>query len=124
MEIAMLRWLAIFTTLLVAETGPVQAQYQEAVLQRMVIPGAGFDLLLATPKSASTIDNIDHDALVVRLIGGTLILSFENVEAMFRAIDLLEQPIHASWIMTKSGASHIPISVYLVPARAPDLAGP
>ena len=44
----MLRLLTIFAMFLVVEANPVQAQHQEAALQRVAIPGAGFDLVVAT----------------------------------------------------------------------------
>jgi hypothetical protein len=103
---------------LVAGTSPVQAQHQEADLERVAIPGAGFDLVVAIPKSDNIIYGLDEtpDALVIRLHGGALILAFENVESMIRALDLLQKPIYASWIMRRNGRSRMPISVYLVPS--------
>ena len=114
----MLRLLTIFAMLLVAGTNPVQAQHQEAVLQRVAIPGAGFDLLVATPKSENIIYGLDEtpDALVIRLDGGALILAFENVESMVQALDHLHKPIYSSWIMKRNDKSRMPISVYLVPS--------
>jgi hypothetical protein len=103
---------------LVAGANPVQAQYQEAVLQRVAIPGVGFDLVVATPKSENIIYGLDEtpDALVIRLHGGALILEFDNVESMVRALDYLQKPIYSSWIMRRNGKSRMPISVYLVPS--------
>ena len=114
----MLRLLTIFAMLLVAGTNPVQAQHQEAVLHRVAIPGAGFDLVVATPKSENIIYGLDEtpDALVIRLDGGALILAFENVESMVQALDHLHKPIYSSWIMKRNGKSRMPISVYLVPS--------
>jgi len=102
---------------LVAGISPVQAQHQEADLQRVAIPGAGFDLVVATPKSENIIYGLDEtpDALVIRLHGGALIVAFENVESMVRALDHLQKPIYFSWIMRRNGKSRMPISVYLVP---------
>jgi len=52
---------------------------------------------------------------VIRLHGGALIVAFENVESMVRALDHLQKPIYFSWIMRRNGKSRMPISVYLVP---------
>jgi len=114
----MLRLLTIFAMFLVAGANPVQAQHQEAVLQRVAIPGAGFDLLVATPKSENIIYGLDEtpDALVIRLDGDALILAFENVESMVLALDHLRKPIYSSWITKRNGKSGMPISVYLVPS--------
>ena len=114
----MLRLLTICAMFLVAGANPVQAQYQEAVLERVAIPGAGFDLLVATPKSENIIYGLDEapDALVIRLHGGALILEFENVESMVQALHDLQKPIHSSWTMKKNGKARMPIAVYLVPS--------
>jgi hypothetical protein len=103
---------------LVAGTSIVQAQHQEADLQRVAMPGAGFDLVVAIPRSDNIIYGLDEtpDALVIRLHGGALILAFENVESMMRALDLLQKPIYASWIAGRNGRSRMPISIYLVPS--------
>jgi hypothetical protein len=115
-SVTMLRFLAIFSAFLVVGASPIQAQHQEAVLQRVAIPNAGFDIVLATPKSGNIIYGLDEtpDAFVIRLNGGALILAFENAESMIRAMDLLQKPIYASWIMSRDGKFRMPISVYLV----------
>jgi hypothetical protein len=114
----MLRLLTIFAMFLVAGISPLQAQHQEADLQRVALPGAGFDLVVAIPKSDNIIYGLDEtpDALVIRLHGGALILAFENVESLVRALDLLQKPIYSSWILRRNGKSRMPISVYLVPS--------
>src|SRR5262245_54576656 len=100
----MLRLLTICAMFLVAGANPVQAQYQEAVLERVAIPGAGFDLVVATPKSENIIYGLDEapDALVIRLHGGALILEFESAESMVQALDHLQKPIYSSWIMKRN----------------------
>jgi hypothetical protein len=112
----MLRFLVIFSMFLVGGASPIQAQHQEAVLQRVALPDAGFDIVLATPKSGNIIYGLDEtpDAFVIRLNGGVLVLAFENAESMMRAMDLLQKPIYASSIMSRDGKSRVPISVYLV----------
>lgn len=46
----MLKHLSICAALIALATGSVNAQQQEAVLQKMQVPGAGFDIILAMPK--------------------------------------------------------------------------
>jgi hypothetical protein len=46
----MLRLLTIFAMFLVAGTSPVQAQHQEADPERVAIPAAGLDLVVAIPS--------------------------------------------------------------------------
>ena len=47
----MLKHLPICAALLGFGTAPVVAYQQEAVLKRMEVPGAAFDIVLAMPKS-------------------------------------------------------------------------
>src|SRR5262245_8837614 len=83
-RVAMLRLLTIFAMFLVAGTGPVKAQHQEADLQRVAIPGAGFDLVVATPKSVNIIHGMDGtaDAIVILLNGGAMELALVNVQSI------------------------------------------
>ena len=46
----MLKHLSIFTALIVLGTGSANAQQREAVLQKVEVPNAGFNLVLAMPK--------------------------------------------------------------------------
>jgi hypothetical protein len=117
-RVVMLRLLTIFSFFLVAGANPVQAQHQEAVLQRVPIPGAGIDLVLATPNSENIIYGLEEtpDALVIRLHGGALILAFENVESMVQALEHLKKPIYSSWIMKRTLSPAYPSRYSLVPS--------
>src|SRR5262249_29513503 len=83
------------------------------------LPGVGFDLVLATPKSpAATIDLGDSpDALILHLTGGELALAFEDGSKMFEASDLLRHP-GCAFRASGDGRAEKPVSVYVVPKRA------
>ncbi len=115
----MLKHIAICTTLAVLGTSSLKAQQLEAALQQIELPGAGFDILIAAPKSpAVTIDLGDSpDALIVPLMGGELALAFEDGRQMIEAIDSLQRPACAFQAGSKDGKSMKPVSVYVVPRR-------
>ena len=47
----MLKHLSICAALIAFAAGAASAQQKEAVLQKMEVPGAAFDIILAMPKS-------------------------------------------------------------------------
>ena len=53
----MLKHLTICASLLALGMGSLSAQQQDAVLQRVELPAAGFDLVIATPKSPAAVLN-------------------------------------------------------------------
>ena len=84
----MLKYLTICAALLGFGTAPVAAQQQEAVLDRKEVPGADFDIVLALPKSPPhPMYDLSElpDALVIHLIGGELVLAFEDAGKMLSA---------------------------------------
>jgi hypothetical protein len=95
----------------------VNAQQREAVLHKIEVPGAKFDIILAMPKSPETaIFNFGDtpDALVVHLIGGKLALSFDTVEKMLEALDSLRLPVCAFQVESSADKSRNPVAVYVV----------
>jgi hypothetical protein len=118
---AMFRYLAIFTALLALGSSLVQAQQQEAMLQRLEVPGAGFDLIVARPSPSGATVNLGRapDALVIYLMGGELALSFDSEERMVRALDSLQLPVCAFQVERASGALREPVAVYIVPKSQP-----
>ena len=81
----MLKRVSICAGLLAFVTTQVAAHQQEAELQRIPIPGAAFDLVIATPKyPVRPIFDLSEspDALIVHLIGGELLLAFDEAEKM------------------------------------------
>jgi hypothetical protein len=114
----MLKHISICATLALLGTSPLCAQEQEAALQEVELPGAGFNIVLATPKSpAATIDlGETPDALILHLNGGELALGFEDGRKMLEARDFLQHP-GCAFRASEDGGSAKPVSVYVVPKR-------
>ena len=96
---------------------PVAADQQEAELQRIELPGGVFDLLLATPKFPSRMVydlSESPEALIVRLIGNELVLTFEDPEKMLKAVTALGSPAGAFHAVSRDGKSRTPFVIYLV----------
>jgi hypothetical protein len=113
----MLKHLSICTALIAFGSGSANAQ-QEAVLKRVEVPGAAFDIILAMPKSPPSTLNLGRspEALVMHLIGGELALGFDSEEKMLKALDTLRRPVGALRMQSPDQSSPIPVAVYLVPA--------
>ncbi len=119
----MLKHSLICAALVALGTGSVNAQYaqhaqqgqQEATLQKVEVPGAGFDIVLAMPKSqaGATFDfGNSPDATIIYLTGGELALSFDGPEKMLQALDSLQLPVGAFHVDSKASK---PVAVYIVP---------
>jgi hypothetical protein len=117
----MLRYFSILAALLALGSNPAQAQQQEAVLHRVEVPEAGFDVIVARPSSSRAIINLGRspDALVIHLIGGELALSFDSEERMLSALDSLRLPACAFQVEHVGGTSREPVAVYVVPKSEP-----
>ena len=113
----MLKYLSICATLIAFATGPAFAQQQEAVLQKIEAGGAGFDIILAMPRSPAVTFNLakSPEALVLHLIGGELALGFDGEEQMLRALDTLRMPACSFHVESKDRVERSPVSVYIVP---------
>jgi hypothetical protein len=115
----MRKYFPILAALFTGWIGSANAQQQEAVLQYVELPGAGFDIVLATPKSRAGSINLGNspDALVLPLIGKELALVFDDGWQMMEAIDSLQRPACTFHAESKDGKSTKPIAVYVVPKR-------
>lgn len=122
----MLKYFSICAAFVTLGTGSLNAQYaqhaqqgqQEAALQKVEVPGAGFDIVLAMPKSqtGATFDfGNSPDATIIYLIGGELALSFDGPENMLQALDFLQLPVGAFHVDSKDSKASKPVAVYIVP---------
>jgi len=117
----MLKYFSISVVLLALGSNPSQAQQQEAMLHRVEVPGAGFDIIVARPKSPGSTVNLSSspDALVIQIIGGELALSFDGEEKMLRALDSLQLPACAFQAERANSPSREPVAIYVVPKSQP-----
>jgi len=114
----MLKQLLISATLLGFGTDAASAQQREAVLERKEVLGADFDIVLAVPRSPSRpmYDLSESpDALVIHLMGGELVLAFEDAVKMLTVAESLRSPVGASHWVSKDGKTRAPFAVYVVP---------
>ena len=58
----MLKHLSICVALIAFGIGSASAQQREAILQKVEVPGAAFDLMLATPKTPAVIIDLSEFA--------------------------------------------------------------
>jgi hypothetical protein len=113
----MLKQLSICAALMVFGAGSVSAQQREAVLQKLEVLAASFDIVLATPKLQGAIYDLSDspDALIVHLVGGELALGFEHADPMLKAVESLQQPACTFHVERKDNRSRTPVAVYIVP---------
>ena len=108
----MLRQLAVSGALFVGALIPAGVQQREATLQRIEIPAAPFDLLIAAPKPAGVIYDLAEspEALLLNLAGGELAIGFERVDAMLKTLELVRTPVYSF-----GGKGRTAITIYTVP---------
>ena len=80
----MFKQLSICVAFIAFTMPTANAQQREAILQKVEVPGAPFDLVLATAKSPAAIFDLAEspDALVIHLVGGELALGFRQLDRL------------------------------------------
>ncbi len=113
----MLKLLLTGAAIIAFGIGSASAQQLEAILQKVEVPGAAFDLMLAMPKTPTVIIDLSEspDALVIHLVGGKLALGFEKAEDMLKATEFLRSPVGAFHIRPDNGNARVSAAVYVVP---------
>jgi len=113
----MLKHLSICVALIAFGSSSAGAQQREAIFQKIEVPGADFDLMLATPKMPAVVIDLSEspDALVIHLVGGELALGFEKAEDMLKATEFLRSPVGAFHIRRDNGNARVSAAVYMVP---------
>jgi hypothetical protein len=120
----MFKQISICALLTLFGTSPLMAQQREAVLRTVELPDAGFNIVLAMPKSPAATVNLDRspDALVVHLVGGELALTFEDPAKMLATAGSLRFPACAFHVTAADGRTDMPVAAYVVPrAGQPDV---
>lgn len=99
----------------------VNAQRLEARLQRIEVPGAGFEIHLATAKTPAVMINLGEspEALVVPLVGNALTLTFEDGADMFAVLEHLRHPGYSFLAPGRDGSPSRAAALYIVPKRVP-----
>jgi hypothetical protein len=126
MEKIMRNALAIIAALMIIGTGSADAQQQEAILQKIEVPNAGFDLILATAKPGSSLLYLrdQPDANVIYL-GTDLVYGYSDIKPeMSELLDLatLMRPACSVQASPADKQSRTPVVVYIVPKRAAPVA--
>jgi hypothetical protein len=114
---------AIFVGLVAVGAGSAHAQQQAAMLQKLEVTGAGFDIVVATAKRSDAGDNVlaDAESLVVSAAGGELAFAVdEDMQKMLKQIRISQYPIAVFHVDSKNGKQPANGIVYIVPrARQP-----
>jgi hypothetical protein len=114
----MLKYFSISATILLIAMNSANAQQQEAVLQKIEVPNAAFDIVLAMAKPGGTAINLRNqpDPRVVYLMGGELVSAYVGeMQKVFKEIGALTVPACAFHVAGKDGQAHTPIGIYVVP---------
>lgn len=117
-ETVMLKYLSICAALVALGVTPAYAQEREAALQRVQVPGMGFDIVLATPHpEGGAVPNLANtpETLVMHLHGGKLALVFDDPWELVKAYDSLRTPVGAFEASIRNGNAPEPIALYIVP---------
>jgi len=110
----MRKYLTIFTTLMVLGTGSANAQKAETVVQKMVVPGADFDIIIVMAKPNGTTFNLrgEPDPYVIYPTGDALAFAVTGeVEKMFAGVGPVQFPIAAFQVDRKGSKA----GIYIVP---------
>ena len=113
----MFKHLSICAALVALAAAPTHAQQQEAVLRKVEVPGAPFNLIFAMPKPGGTTYSLARspEALLVHLIGGELALGFDGETEMLKALNSLQLPVCSFHVENKDSNFRKPVAVYIVP---------
>jgi hypothetical protein len=112
----MLKYLSICAVLTAFGTGSLSAQ-QEGVLQKVAIPGGDFEIVFAMPKHPGMLYDLGEtpDALLMHLIGGALVVGFDDPAKMIAALEYLRSPACTFHAKSRGADSPKPVAVFVVP---------
>jgi hypothetical protein len=114
MPISRLIYMAVAT---VIGAGAAQSQQREAVLQRIEIAGAGFDVVIATPKpgSASADYRAQPDPNLVYLGNGDLIHAYTGDRQDPAGDAIFSPPASTFNVEHKASGTRTPVVIYVIP---------
>ena len=115
----MFKQLLIGAALIATASGPANAQYREAVLQKMEVPGSSFEIVVATAKPGGwTFDPRNHDAYLGGIVhlGDTLVhLLTEDFLRTLSSFSVLPHPACSFHTAGRNGEPPTPVVVYVLP---------
>jgi hypothetical protein len=113
----MLKHLSIFAALVVLGTGSANAQQREAVLQKVEVPNAGFNLVLGMPKlgTPSLYLRDQPDPNVIYLMGEELVYAYTGGPQEPLDIWAFMAPACSFHVERGEGGPPTPLVVYVAP---------
>jgi hypothetical protein len=114
----MLKCLPIIVALIASGAGAAKAQEREAIFQRVVVPGANYEMVLAVAKPGGAIASYRHefDPNVIYL-GNGLVASYTTELSKMLDLATLLQPALSYAPKTGDKDERAPILVYFVPLQ-------
>jgi hypothetical protein len=115
----MLKYLSIFATLVALGTGSASAQQREAIFQKIKVPNASFNIVLATakPDSATLYYQDQPDPNIIDL-GNGLVTAYTAELAEMLDITTLMRPARSIVALRGDKKGETPVIVYFVPKHA------
>ena len=114
----MFKRLSICAVFLALGMGSLNAQQREAMLQRIDVPNAAFDLVLVRAKPGSPSFDLRNqpDPNVVYLLGGELVAAdVGETLKVFKDIGAMSVPACTFRATRKGGKPRVAASIYVVP---------
>jgi hypothetical protein len=104
-----------YAVLVALAVNPASAQQHEAVLQKIEIPHAGVDIVLATARPGGPAIDLrgELDPGVFHIAGGRLLLTYDAATQVLNDVAALLTPAFISY--AEHDATAAPVAVYVVP---------
>ena len=122
----MFKRLSICAVFIALGIGSVNAQQRQALLQKIEVPNAGFDLVIAMAKPGGpTFDFRNQpDPNVVYLMGGQLVVAdVGEVQKVFNDVGVMLVPACSFQAESKGNHPQAAASIYVIP-RSEKIAAP
>jgi hypothetical protein len=114
----MLKYLSILATLIAVGTSSANAQQREAIFQKIEVPNASFDIVLATAKPGGPIlDFRDQADPNVVYLGNDLVTAYTAELAEMLDVAALMRPARAYFAERGGKKGLATVLVYIVPKR-------
>ncbi len=116
----MLKFLSIVATIVALGTNSANAQQREAIFQKIEVPNASYDIIMATAKPDSpTLYYRDQPDPNVIYLGNDLVTAYTSELSEMLDIATMMHPAHTSVAERGDKKDRTPVVVYFVPKRGP-----